>query len=444
MIYGVPAELLFSIGLASLLTWMIGFYVLIIKCKVPIYHPAAMLLGYHFIGFVVRPFVIYSTGYSQIWEYIGYFPSSEDIIYSALIANSYFLAFAGGVYFIAGVFDRGFGGVVYNSGVTISGDRLNWFYAFYGVLIVVGFLAFYSTSGDISHKLNGGGARGVVGASGGIESEKSGYISLLADNLVILIIIGLSCVELRRYVVALTIFYVIYKMSMGGGRSSFIAIFLGGAYVYLTIKNKKYFSIYIVGFGSFLMLIFDLIGSYREAIFDLIMGRVNFETVVERYYDSRGGSGFTSDFSEFDVVSSIVGVVPDLSGWSMGSQYLRLFVWPIPRFIWPSKPIFTNIIDFQEYGNFFGLTYSIYSDSYMSFGFLFGFVCMFFIGYFSSIFYRKVLLSRSPLLFFMYVPFICYIPILFRDGPVSFLYFFLVNLLPIYLLNKVAKFKFVY
>jgi hypothetical protein len=79
------------------------------------------------------------------------------------------------------------------------------------------------------------------------------------------------------------------------------------------------------------------------------------------------------DFSNFDFLTYIVAKVPQETGrYTHGLQHLQLFTEPIPRKLWPRKPIGAPVRTFNlnDYGNFLGLTPSLIGDGWMTGGWL--------------------------------------------------------------------------
>ena len=118
-----------------------------------------------------------------------------------------------------------------------------------------------------------------------------------------------------------------------------------------------------------LLLTFDVLGTDRLAVRDLIQGTTTVEAVLENYGQKRGPSLLTGDFAELDAAVATLRAVHDTGTYNWGAQYLRLLIWPIPRQIWPNKPVNTDLVDFPGYSRIFNIiTRTIVGDTYSNFG----------------------------------------------------------------------------
>ena len=133
------------------------------------------------------------------------------------------------------------------------------------------------------------------------------------------------------------------------------------------------------------------------------------------------------------------------AGYSYGTQYLKLFIYPIPRIIWPGKPMQTNRIDFAEYGNFgfVGGVLSVVGDAYMNFGWLGLVLQMALLGAFLAGLHRIYLNNRKAMAFAVpYLLGLSLLPQFFRDGEVNIFVFLYFHVLPsVFALWLAARFQ---
>jgi hypothetical protein len=122
---------------------------------------------------------------------------------------------------------------------------------------------------------------------------------------------------------------------------------------------------------------------------------------------------------------------------SYGAQYLQIFTEPIPRVLWRGKPAgapMPSKVDFNSYGNFIGLTFSLPGDGFVCGGWigviidvsLWGFL----LGWAHRVFWRN---TKNRLGCMMYLVGLAMVPQEYRDGGISITKFLLWNWLPLFL-----------
>src|SRR5258708_22440458 len=95
----ISPELIDYILLSSIInTIVFAFtsYVLFFQYRLPIYHIMAMYQMYHFAGFVYRPWVLYFSGASEMWGYIGANPTGPDLLWGTLLTTAAHLTICAG------------------------------------------------------------------------------------------------------------------------------------------------------------------------------------------------------------------------------------------------------------------------------------------------------------------------------------------------------------
>ena len=194
----------------------------------------------------------------------------------------------------------------------------------------------------------------------------------------------------------------------------------------------------MVTIAAAMLLVFNILGADRSAVRQIINHEATIGDTVSNYFGSDKQGGITQNMAEFDVFTSVLSYVPEETGYTYGTQYFRLFVWPIPRFIWHDKPVFTSNINLLDYANFTVLTYSSYADSYMTLGLPVMIIILFAISVCINRLYRRASIHPTSLNILWYFIMLAYATILFRDGPVSAGYFYLVLGLGAYILVRVG------
>jgi hypothetical protein len=145
----------------------------------------------------------------------------------------------------------------------------------------------------------------------------------------------------------------------------------------------------------------------------------------------------TQDFANFDYLTFVLAIVPSRTGtFTYGSQYLQLFTEPIPRKLWPGKPLGSPVgfFSLNSYGNFNGLTPSLVGDGWMSGGWLGLVVTMGFFGGLWGLFHRWFWANNGRSLSAMvYLIALAMSVQQFRDGGISIAKFLFWNLSPLIL-----------
>src|SRR5262249_26378777 len=141
--------------------------------------------------------------------------------------------------------------------------------------------------------------------------------------------------------------------------------FLMVVLAYCWQRGRKWIPVWSLAAALPLLAIFNLLGHNRYLLQAALSGEpvqaVTIEPGLSRT-DKIKKQLDTQDFANFDYLAYVVSVVPDRThAYSYGLQYLQLFTEPIPRMLWPTKPVGAPVktISLGAYGNFVGLTVSL-------------------------------------------------------------------------------------
>lgn len=403
----------------NFVVWAAIGFVVVRAWQAPVYHPFVVYLLYHFVGFIVRPILIYFDGKSFIWLRVGITPTSEDILRITAIANVALIAAFLGFAFAK----RAKHIIPAFSPVRFVVLRPLAFYAAVFVLGVAGLYGTYRAYGDAGlQSVNGfqvtrdaeGGQR-LVGISG--------YTLALAEFLPIICIVLYLCKgSIRTLSVFFIAVFVALRMYIGAQRLSFVVVLISIFFVTLIEARRRYPGALII-LGVLLGgLLFDIVGHDRYVVRRVVLGDADLSSIWTSYVADRGSKS-SMDVVEFDSATVAAMVVDERAGYSYGTQYLRLLYWPIPRQLWPDKPVFTSIVNLNEYGNFSSMTTTLYVDVYMVYGFVSLIPMMFLLGVVQSRLYDAAVKTTSPFLFSFFWIFLIYFKTILRDGGVTVVYF---------------------
>ncbi|MCY0966941.1 O-antigen polymerase [Parathalassolituus penaei] len=425
-------------GLINLFIWLFwAFYLFLLK--VPMYNPLFMVMVYHFIGFVMRPLIVYQNNGSFLWDRIGIYPTStEDIVIGSLIINVSFSMLMFGYFFRSG-FSRKIPMLDFQKLESLNIRR------FWVCVLILTALGYYGTyKSFFGAGLDSVLAYQFTSESSGVRrlQDVSGYQTALAEFLpIIAIFLTLTC---RNKIIPFVFIasFMIVRMYGGAQRLSFVVVLLALFFMYLMYSGKRYPNIKIVVFAFIFAFIFDVVGNDRYAMRKIFAGESSISTILDEYFQERGDNALTSDVVEFDVAMATIKVVNDNSEFSYGSQYLRLLVWPIPRQIWNDKPVLTNIVELNDYGDFRYLTITLYADVYMAFGLFSSVIMMFLLGWFMAYVYELALNKKSVFGYMFFWVFIIYIKTIMRDGGVTVFYFWIFSMVAVYFVSRIGRLEF--
>ncbi len=387
--------------------------------RATVFHPLTFYLLFHAVSFVMRPTLIYLFDFHTIAWRIGYLPSEAEFAKTCIITSFGLAVIAFFTLRIrherADPDPRG-----------VSFDRIHE-KAFWLACAVIAPLALYS----MYLSLGGFGWEGYakIQVVRNLEHGKflytntTGYLAAAHTMLGYLAVIFM--VKHRFRLLSLMPFcaYLVYRGILGHGRWFIILSLFTVSLLWLYENGKTKFkpAHYAVGFASFFL--FNALGRNRNLIRDVFgIGSARDTTPLVD-----GMTWFERldnlDFSAFDVVAAVTNIVPQATNsYTYFSQYLQLLTQPIPRILWPGKPVGSPIemFNLMDYGNFWRLPPSIIGDGWMSLGWPGVFVTLAVVGTIlgklHSWFWQR---RDNP---FVVVTYCCFLPITiqwFRDGGIS-------------------------
>ena len=386
----------------------------------------------------MRPYYVSKNGYSKLWQRIGFSPEAIDIVLTCVVANTAFIAaFIGFALTARTVKGKIPTATPYH--VEIGKPHLftPLLFIFIALGIYANFRIFYGAGLEsvlaIETQMDGMAGQQLKGISG--------YTTAMAEFLPSILLLLVTVPKLRKLAFMLIAAYVFIRLLAGAQRLSFIVVILGVSFYFLVAARRRYPSFKVVLLVFVFAFLFNIIGGDRYAMRRLVMGTATIGEVVSDYFDNRGGEGLTNDTVEFDVAAATLSAVTTHNDYTYGTQYLRILIWPIPRQIWPSKPVYTSIVNLNDYGDFRYLTTGVYADTFMAFSFISLIVMMALLGVFFSKVYELLLRSNNvACVMFFWIVFIFSKTIL-RDGGVTVFYFWIFSMFPIVILTYLGKLK---
>lgn len=432
---------LFWSGAINLAAWGLVVLLFFIVYRMPAYHPMSIYLAYHFVGFVMRPISVYSENWSFIWSRIGFHPMPSDIVNITLVSNIALFGCVVGA--MLAMRERNAIEPIPPTQFIVT--KPAGFLASAVALVVLGIYSTYRAYGSAG--LDSVSAFDVsVDAAGGQQLVGiSGYTLALAEALPILCIILLFSRVPRTVAYGVTGLFVLLRVYVGAQRLSFVIVMAAGLFGALIARRRRFPTVSVIFAILCGAVLFDFVGHDRYVLRRVVAGEVGISELANTYVaDRRSADSKAMDVVEYESAAAAVTVVRTRSGFSYGTQYLRMFIWPIPRQLWKNKPIYTSTVNLNLYGyNFLNLTYSLYADLYMALGFPAVFVGMMLLGWGMMAVYDMGRTTTRPFRYAFFWIFLIYLQTILRDGGTTFVYFWGFSSIFAYVIIKAGGLKLV-
>jgi hypothetical protein len=423
-------------AVSNAVVFAVSSYIVFFRYRAPIYHLIAIYHGYFLFGFVFRPLELYMRGYSQAWSYIGYVPTDESLLWSWIIVLI-------GHFSILGGFLYSCSGKLFVSLLppfSFLPTRRVLFFLVILAFVGVGVYSSLVQYGNLTSLDDTIAVSVTLDAQGGLRlQDVSGYQTIFEEWIPIALI-GLFLWKRTRWLaIALVVAFIAYRLFAGAGRHKFVLLVLGLLVIKLIEMRRRVPTGKMFAGIAVILFLFNVVGDDRLVFRKVAAGDLTLSEVFNGAARLEPDSPLTVYMAEYDAFTAAAGVVPDKTGYSFGSQYLRLFVWPVPRQLWPEKPVYTLRFDLNEFGNFRFMTTTLFMDSYMNLGIGGMIAILFVLSAGLCWLYNRAASRPTPLVIMLYVVVSLFCPLLFRDGIVTAAFFVLSTSLPAVLLCKLGK-----
>lgn len=410
-------------GLINLVALVITTFIMIFYCRMPAYHLMSIYVVYFFLGFVMRPLQLYQTGYSEVWQYVGRVPDIDSLIWSEV------LILVGHMAMVLGFFSLNWGRLVAEIPPgALRPARPILFILVASVFLLAGAYASWIQFGALNNVQSTLAIDVVVDAQGGQRLQgASGYQTIFEELLPLTLITLFMWPRTRRTAIALILGYIAYRALVGAGRHKFVLLSVGLGMIMLIQGRRRFPNVPIVLAALLLLVMFNFVGADRLALRKAMNGDLKVSELLSNAKGSEPRSA-TDYTAEYDTLTALAFVIPERTGYSYGTQYLRLLIWPIPRFLWQDKPVYTTNFNITSYGNYQFLSTTLFIDSYMCLGTLSLFSIVYIVSLGLCMAYNAASSNKnSAFKFLFYVVMIFFSPLLLRDGIVMAAYAILVS-----------------
>jgi hypothetical protein len=424
---GAPSILELAL-FGQVLVWLAVAVIFLMTRQASLYHPLTVYLLFHALVFVVRPLTVHYLNFDREWLYMRFEPSEEQFIRSLMASSLALMVFAAAT-LVFGWCRPEF------SSAALESFSLEQRRALVILTILLGPLVVYSLHAMFS------GAFAVENRGGTyVISSGSGY-GLEAQHMAgPLICAWLAVTRFRWYSLLVLAPYIFIRSYAGTSRWTIVLVLAAIGLVYAWQKRLMRPPVWALLSAVPLYLLFHAIGDNRQFVSDFISGAGVRQPAGEAGLTShdRLKAKFDSpDFANFDYLTFVVSMVPERTGmYTYGGQYAQLFTEPIPRQLWPGKPVGSPIrlFSLQHYGNFFGLTPSLVGDGWMSGGWLGIIITMTMVGAILGALHRWFWRhSGNNMAALCYLIGLAMLPQWYRDGGISIAKFVFWNLSPLVL-----------
>ncbi|MDP9057073.1 MAG: oligosaccharide repeat unit polymerase [Pseudomonadota bacterium] len=323
---------------------------------VSVYHPLTLFLAMHGFLFVFRAFMARVFDYHLVYSFYEFTPTESDKITALLVATLGMVSFA--------FFCLRAGNVVmrFNQDEvsTVERRQLIWpFLAVAGICFPIGFYSLLNAWGDAS--------QGTLLASMAVDRHARIFINTQGNGYfkeaqLMLATCGAMLAWLFRFrllsVLPLATFFV---MRAGvGSRGPFVAGAAALGLLWLYDRRQRLPSPRILLGLALIIAVFNVVGEDRGRFIRQALG--DDQTAGHNFQGENLKPLEGMDSANLEYLEYIIYVVPQRSHtYSWFTEQLQLFTEPVPRALWPSKPIGAPIKLFEwgDYGNPWGMTFTV-------------------------------------------------------------------------------------
>lgn len=418
---------------AQVLLWLLVVGVFLASRQASMFHPLTFYLLFHGAVFVLRPLQVYFLKFDSIWNYMVFQPDDGDLVKTLVVSSVALVVFAVAS-LLAGRSNLKFSE---QAGGEVTGSE-------WQALVIVTLLL----SPLIAYSIVRGNTGGFTGENRGgvfVMTGDSGYVVEAQFMATPLLCIWLTVTRFRWPGLLPLALYVGYRAYCGWMRWTLVLFFIALALAYCWQHKRKWMPVHLLLLAIPVFMLFHELGHRRGLVMAIVQG----ESISKAVSESNGQADYlpdselrrikydTQDYANFDYLTFVLATVPEKTGtFSYGSQYLQLFTEPVPRKLWPGKPVGAPVgfFNLNAYGNFNGLTPSLPGDGWMSGGWVGLVITMAFFGCLWGWFHRWFWANNARCLTAMiYLIALAMAAQQFRDGGISISKFLFWNLSPLVL-----------
>ncbi|MFM5908268.1 MAG: O-antigen polymerase [Novosphingobium sp.] len=330
-----------------------------------LFHPLFIYTAFHFLVFVIRPIFAFYLEYESLYRVYQFSPTISDKITVIAAANLGYAAFA------FASLRAGSEPVRFRADRFTLEERRRLTQLFTWAMVICAPLALYSLANNFSASGNYDGMVLDRGTGVAINTKGNGYIT---DGQLMLAPMCAIFAWLGRFRLISLIPMALFVLVRGstGGRGPLISALVIMLLLYLYEKRLKLPALRLALAGVAVASLFSFIGEDRGHTLRVLMG---IDTAEEVFSDRVNNDKFMEamDIANMEFFEYIVWVVPQRSGtYDYFLNNLQVVTEPIPRVLWPGKPIGSPIqmVRLWDYGSPIGMTSSLPGMGWYSLGWI--------------------------------------------------------------------------
>jgi O-antigen polysaccharide polymerase Wzy len=349
----------------SLMLWLLLIAVYRRSQCASAFHPLTYYLFFHGLVFVIRPVFQHYLGFDTVYNLYGFWPSPETKQTALAITN------LGLICFFFGALAAGNVRMKFPS-VEELRYRIRPRRAAVMALLIALPLIVLSLRYDLSANFGSDDLRNLERDAATFHTIYTDNTAYLVEANVMLGAFGVMIAWVYRFRLIATVpfaIFVLLRISIGWSRWTFIMAGSSFALLYLFDRRRKWPGAWTVGAGVSLLLVFSLLSSQRDAVASWLLDResenADYAIPSKHFFDRM-------DFADLEFVEYIVDVVPEKTGgYNYFANSLEVFTAPIPRVLWPGKPVGPPLVFFNinNYGFPVGITWTLVGEGWQSLGF---------------------------------------------------------------------------
>ena len=417
----------------QLILWLGIVWLFIRSQSASIFHPFTWYLFFHGLVFVIRPIVGWIFDFQHIYYLMGFYPTEEEIEFTIILTFVALVVFGLASCFLAPIVPK------FGRPVQIGFDKFES-RAFTILLLFALPLAFYSAAIDVISSGSPTPPDALVhmrtdpttGAT--VHQDSNGYIAGVQVFLGTICLMLIWAKRFRPWTFIPLGFYLIDRAYVGDARWTIILTVLSLGLLYTVSQHRRWPAILLLVLAIPIYSVFQTIGLERDVFRSWLTGKETpvINSLADRTWIERQDN---PDFANFEFLTYLVDIVPDKTDtYGYFTDFLQLFTEPIPRVLWPDKPIGSpvQLFSVNDYGNFVGWTYSLVGMGWISLGWIGVAIIMSVVGYILAAvhrwYWRGAATNTRVLTYCLFLPLSIQ---WFRDGDISIAKFVLFVLSPI-------------
>jgi hypothetical protein len=379
------------------------------------FHPFTLYCMFHGLVFAVRPVLSLFLDYQYVYRAYQFTPTLGDRTIALLVADLGLVAFA----FFAFRPSSGAVEMRFSSDPLLDDERLRLARYYVWAMALCAPIAIWSLAGQFGAAFSNETYTDMtLDRSTGIAYNNSGNGYFYEAQLMLVPLTAIIAWVFRFRLIALVPAMLFVLVRAGtGGRGPFVSAMFALGLFYLYQTRRKMPTLKVVLGLLAAGALFAAIGQDRgDGLRTALGAESNAAVSLGANEPFLGGM----DYSNMEYLEYVVYVVPQRSQtYTYFTDMLQVFTEPIPRVMWPGKPIGAPIKLFSmfDYGFPIGATWSLPGVGWMSLGWLGVIMLCGLWGYGLGWIYRKFVESDQSA--FKVAAYMCFMPIMvvaYRDG----------------------------